>query len=316
MMKYLAVAAALKFFSISPHTKRAYRQLGNTLGQRIRVARGLHNFHLLNAKEILEVIERHHAIRSGDRLLEIGTGWAHWEATVIRLFYDVEITLFDMWDNRQLEAYKRYFGLFEEVIDKELALDAARSARAHELLQVIAKARSFDEIYSAFGFRYVVDPNGTLKQFPSDAFSVVFSLNVFEHIHRTILPELIQDIHKLLKPGGYSIQSINLADHLALYDTNVCLKNYLRYSDKVWTRFFENDVQYINRIQRPEWLELFRKAGLELAEEIAVPTDIDSIKVHKTYEHLDKSDLKCFNLVLIHKKSDPGPEGARSGGAV
>jgi hypothetical protein len=53
MIRYLAVTAALKLFSISPHTKRAYRQLGNTLGQRIRVARGLHKFHLLNAKEIL-----------------------------------------------------------------------------------------------------------------------------------------------------------------------------------------------------------------------------------------------------------------------
>jgi SAM-dependent methyltransferase len=302
MIRYLGVAAALKFFSISPQTKRAYRQLGNTLGQRIRVARGLHSWHLLNAKETLELIERHHAIRSGDRLLEIGTGWAHWEATVIRLFYDVEITLFDTWDNRQLEAYKRYFGLFEKVIDKELALDAARSARAHKLLQVIAKAHSFDEIYRAFGFRYVVDPNGTLKQFQGEAFSVIFSLNVFEHIHRAILPEFIQDLHRLLKPGGYSIQSINLGDHLAYYDATVSQKNYLRYSDKVWRRFFENDVQYINRVQRPEWLELFRKAGLELVEEIAVSTDIDSIKVHQTYENLEESDLQCFNLVLIHKR--------------
>src|SRR6516225_8527213 len=124
MIRYLAVAAALKFFSISSHTKRAYRILGNTLGQRIRAAGGLQSWYLLNAKKVLELIERHHAIRNGDRLLEIGTGWAHWEATVIRLFYDVEITLFDTWDNRQLQSYKRYFGLFEEVIDTELALDA------------------------------------------------------------------------------------------------------------------------------------------------------------------------------------------------
>jgi len=30
-------------------------------------------------------------------------------------------------------------------------------------------------------------------------------------------------------------------------------------------------------------------------------TDIDSIKVHKSYKNLEKSDLQCFNLVLIHK---------------
>jgi SAM-dependent methyltransferase len=312
MFRYLAVAAALKFFSLSPQTKRAYRRLGNTLGQRIRAARSLQRWYLLNAKEVLEVVERHHAIRNGERILEIGTGWAHWEATIIRLFYDVEITLFDTWDNRQLEAYKRYFGLFEEVIDKELALDVARSARVHKLLQVIAKARSFDEIYIAFDFRYVVDPNGSLKELQSEAFSAIFSYNVFEHIHRSILPEFIQDLHRLLKPGGYSIQSINLGDHLSYYDASVSPKNYLRYSDQVWRRFFENDVQYINRVQRPEWLELFRKAGLELVEEIAVSTDIDSINVHKTYENLEKSDLQCFNLVLIHKRSDQAVGGTQS----
>src|SRR3974377_1863310 len=165
MIRYLGTAATLKFFSISPQTKWVYRQLGNTLGQRMRMAHGLERWRLPVAKEILEVIERHHAVQSGDRLLEIGTGWVHWEATIIRLFYDVEITLFDMWDNRQLEAYKRYFRLFEEVMDKELGLDAPRSDRAHRLLQVVAKANSFDEIYSVFGFHYVIDPSGTLKQF-------------------------------------------------------------------------------------------------------------------------------------------------------
>ena len=156
MIKYIGTAAALKCFSISPETKWAYRQFANILGQRIRMKRGLERWRMPRAKHILEVIQGHNAIRSGDRLLEIGTGWVHWEATIIRLFYDVEITLFDMWDNRQLEAYKRYFRLFEEVMDRELGLDAARSDRAHRLLQVIAKANSFEEIYSAFGFRYVI----------------------------------------------------------------------------------------------------------------------------------------------------------------
>jgi SAM-dependent methyltransferase len=304
MIRYLGVAAALKFFSFSPLTKWAYRQLGNTLGQSIRMRRGLTKSYLLNAKETLELIENHHAIETGDKLLEIGTGWAHWEATVIRLFYDVEITLFDTCDNRQLHAYKRYFKLFAEIIDKELALDATRSDRVHRLLQVITKADSFDEIYTAFGFRYVLDSNGTLQDFPGEAFSAIFSYNVFEHINKAILPEFIRDLHRLLKPGGYSIQSINIGDHLAYYDASVSLKNYLRYSDNLWRRFFENDVQYINRVQRPEWLQLFHDAGLELVQEISVSTDIDSIKVHQTYEHLAKSDLECFNLVLVHRKPE------------
>ncbi len=308
MIRYIGAAAALKVFSISPQTKWAYRQFGNLLGQRIRMEHGLAKWRMPDAKELVEIIERHHAIRSGDKLLEIGTGWVHWEATIIRLFYDVEITLFDTWDNRQLAAYKRYFRLFEEVMDKELGLDAVRSDRAHTLLQVIAKANSFDEIYSGFGFRYVIDPNGTLKQFEDEAFSLVFSCAVFEHLNRASLPEFIRDIRRILKPGGSTIHGIDLGDHLTYYDARVSFKNYLRYSDKVWRRFFENDVQYFNRVQRPEWLELFRKAGLELVEEIPSSIDINLIKVDKSYENLETSDLQCAGLRLIHKRSDQAGE--------
>jgi hypothetical protein len=108
MTKYMLTAAELKVFSFSPQAKRVYHQLGNTFGQRRRIRQGLGRKYLDRAKRILKLCERNHAIQRGDRLLEIGTGWMHWESTIIRLLYDVEITLFDIWDNRQFGAYKRY----------------------------------------------------------------------------------------------------------------------------------------------------------------------------------------------------------------
>ncbi len=47
--------------------------------------------------------------------------------------YDVKITLCEVWDNRQLDAYKRFFNQFEQVMDKELSLDSERSERARTL---------------------------------------------------------------------------------------------------------------------------------------------------------------------------------------
>src|SRR5712692_650650 len=105
MIKYVTIATMLKMFSISPQTRRIYRLLGNTLGQRRRIQRGLRRAYVNRVKRLLELCEKYSAIQAGDRLLEIGTGWVHWESTVIRLFYDVEVTLFDVWDNRHLEAY-------------------------------------------------------------------------------------------------------------------------------------------------------------------------------------------------------------------
>jgi SAM-dependent methyltransferase len=302
LLRYLAVAAALKCFSLTPQTRRMYRWLGNTLGQRMRIRRGLDANRLRRAREILALCRQFQAVQSGDTLLELGTGWIHWESTIIRLLYDVEITLFDTWDNRQFEAYQRYFGQLEQVIDRELNLDAAASERAHGILQIIAKAQSFNEIYDALGFSYVVSPDGSLAQFPDQSFSLIFSCNVLEHVERSILPGFTRDIYRLLKPGGYSIQTIDPGDHLAYYDKHASRKNYLRYSDTVWKRFFENNVQYFNRVQRPQWLELFRQAGLELVEEQPHYTDIGSIKIDKSYAGLDRRDLECVVLTAVHKR--------------
>jgi SAM-dependent methyltransferase len=140
----------------------------------------------------------------------------------------------------------------------------------------------------------------TLKAF---SLSLIFSCNVLEHVDKRILPEFIQDYYRLLKPGGHSIEMIDLGDHLYYYDRSVSPKNYLRCSDKVWKRYFQNDVQYINRVQRPEWLELYHRAGLETVEEESLSGDIGSIKVDERYKHLDQQNLQCITLWVVHEKS-------------
>jgi hypothetical protein len=49
-----------------------------------------------------------------------------------------------------------------EIIDDQLSLDSAHRERVHGLLRAVAAAGSFDEIYDLLGFRYVVNPSGTL----------------------------------------------------------------------------------------------------------------------------------------------------------
>ncbi len=302
MLKYVMVASALKVFSITPQTRRAYRKLGNTLGQKMRVQNGLNPMYLERARKILELCEKYHIIQPGDRLLEIGTGWLHRESTVLRLFYDVEITLFDVWDNRQLAAYQHYFRQFEQVMDKELRLDPIQSQRAHTLLKGIQAAQSFDEIYELLNFRYVVDPTGSLEQFSNETFSLIFSCSVLEHVEREILPGFIQDYFRLLKHGGHSIDLIDLQDHLSYYDSSVSYKNYLRYSDSVWRRYFQNVVQYFNRVQRSEWLNFYGKAGFVLAGEECSNGELGSIKIDESYKHLDQQDLRCLTTWAIHEK--------------
>jgi hypothetical protein len=69
----------------------------------------------------------------------------------------------------------------------------------------------------------------------------------------------------------------------------------------MWKYFFQNRVQYINRVQRNEWLELFRAAGFELVGEDGWRVNIPA-KVAKRYAKMDRRDLECGGLKVLFKK--------------
>jgi cyclopropane fatty-acyl-phospholipid synthase-like methyltransferase len=293
-----------------------YRRLGNRLGTKTRIRQGLPRYYMIRAVWLLRMIEEFDVLSQGDRVLEVGTGWLHWEALVVRLFYDVEVTLFDVWDSRQLEPLKRYCGELVAQIDTEMALSPRQRARLNELLDAIAPVRSFDQLYRLLGFRYVIEPAGTLHPFTDESFDAIVSGNVLQHVDRCILPGYIRDFGRLLKPGGFSLHTIDMGDQLSYYDAGTSVKNYLRFSDRTWKLLFENRVQYFNRVQRGQWLDLFDTAGLELLAEQVVSEQTHPIKVSAQYRHLSRQDLECRVIRVVHRKrfrAQPEPGGSPLG---
>ena len=213
----------------------------------------------------------------------------------------IEAVLFDVWDNRQLTGLKNYVTQLGDRID-DLEVERPRIDRAHQLISEIKKTKGFEDLYQLLGFRYVVDPSGRLTGLEENSFDFVVSAGVLEHIHRDASHGLVHDISKVLKPGGYSCQGIHIADHLYNYDSSVSIKQYLRYSETTWKRWFENDVQYINRLQRSDWLQLFEKSRLVLLEEEAATEDLSGMEVADAYRHYAEIDLRCSNLKLLHRK--------------
>ena len=105
-----------------------------------------------------------------------------------------------------------------------------------------------------------------------------------------------------MKPGGFSIHQIGIDDHLSHYARRMTSKNYLRYSDRTWKRFFENDVQYINRLQMSDWIDIFTEEGFVLSERITESTDIAALQVHPQYRRYTGEDLACTILTIVLNK--------------
>ena len=303
MVKYITTAVALKCSSSTPFTRRIYRGLGNMLGGKRRRQGKMPLYYAERLKRMLRLTREHQIVRDGDRILELGTGWLHWEALTLRLFFDVEAVLYDVWDNRQLGGMKNYLGQLQGMLNADFGLSPAELKRAVGLIDRILQVASFDELYKMLGFEYHVESSGSLSRYVDSSFQLVVSAGVLEHVNRGALPLLIPETRRVLKPGGWALHSIDTSDHLAHYAKSVSRKFYLSIPEWKWKLLCENEVQYINRLQRGEWLQLFKGSGFEIIEVDGQTVDISKLKLSEKYKNMDRRELECTVVRLAMKNN-------------
>ncbi len=305
MTKYVLASAALKFFSLTRTTRWFYRNiLGNYFGQKRRLKNALTPAYIQRAKLFLSLCKKNNAIQDGMRLIEIGTGWVHFYAIFIRLFFDVKITLVDVCDNRQLDALKKCFNELDAIIDSSFDLNTEECTRAHRLITAIIKAHSFDELYDLLDFDYFVEAEGSLSSFPAQCADLVFSFDVLEHVAKNTVPLRISEQIRLLKSGGFLIHLIGIDDHLTHYDRSMSPKNYLRYPNWLWKVAFQNKLQYFNRIQPSEWERLFQASGAHVVDVQKETCSVEGLKVHREFKNLDLQDISSTTLIIVLNTPD------------
>jgi hypothetical protein len=302
MIKYRLAALALKGFSSCKPTRKAYRDLGNWLGGRKRAEKMPYYYYERAERNVLWCL-KYRPLRADDLVLELGTGWVHWEALTLRLFFDFQAVLYDVWDNRQLDALKSFVHQLEERFGQSGFLEGCDFDRARHLVRKIECADSFDDLYRILGFRYVLDPSGLMETLPRETFCLAISAGVLEHIPASTAPQFVSNVASLLMKGGLGIHGINISDHLSMYDGSANPKQYLAYSERQWNMWYQNSVQYFNRIQRSEWLRMFGDAGFSILEERISRADLTGIRIHPRYQGLSREDLECTTQALVVRKS-------------
>jgi len=200
MISYYTAAIALKTFSISPLTLKLYRKIGNIVGQKNRATGPMPNYYVERAKKMLKLSEKFGIINDGSKILEIGTGWLHWEGIVSKLFFDVTGVLYDVWDNRQLSGIKNYLAQLEKHLDL-FDISSVKIQHAKQTIKTIKSANSFEELYKIIDFDYIIEKEGTLETVKKSKFDYIVSAGVFEHIERSQAHLLISKIADLLHSG-------------------------------------------------------------------------------------------------------------------
>ncbi len=157
--------------------------------------------------------------------------------------------------------------------------DGARSVAIVDIEQYLTHQQALDN-----GINYQIY-DGKKIPFPDESFDLIWSSSVFEHIR---FPKItVEETYRLLRPGGISVQLIDLKDHFSYSNNNPDIVfNCLKYPKWLWEMMTWNRSNYVNRLRASEWIELHESFGFKIVSKHMETNDY----IHDSYKN--KSELK------------------------
>ena len=287
-------------FGVNRASRTLYRRIGNTIGQSRR--QRLDASYMDRGNWLLQNVRRLGvADLPQPRLLELGTGRKNFYSLYLRLFFDFRGTLYDVWDNRQLHALKRIFSQLGEILD--MPPGAASSTRNIRKLSLIERAEHFEELYRAFDLHYIYP-----HRLARDAAGRVLRRG-FQHgrsrAREGRSPRVLArgvfagpQAGRLLDPPDRRRRSPRPRS------SDLIAQAVSRLSRCEWRLFFQNEVQYFNRVSYDEFVALFAQAGFEAVsvEVLREAAALQSITISAQHRGQSAESLEATRLYMIHRK--------------
>ncbi len=164
------------------------------------------------------------------------------------------------------------------------------AAAVDRRLDVLSQVRTFDELAKRTNIRYHAPADARKTAFAAGSIDLQFSYTVFEHIPGDVLREILIEAARVLHPKtGVACHHIDLSDHFYQVDKSINMVNFLRYDEKEWSKYNDNQFAYHNRLRPADYVQIYRAAGHEI---LARVDNVDEASVQ---------DIECGRLPLDAK---------------
>jgi SAM-dependent methyltransferase len=139
---------------------------------------------------------------------------------------------------------------------------------------------------------------------PSGERDIVYSFSVLEHVRD--LRGLLEESHRVLRPGGLSIHEIDLRDHYNLGPDEDWLA-FLRFDDRQWDRMTSARSAWCNRMRAPELRSVFAELFelVEFGEQTAaLPAGFDHEAIAPRFRRFDADELSVAFVWAVARKRE------------
>lgn len=202
------------------------------------------------------------SIRSGV-LVEIGTGWYPAFPICFSLAGITRIATFDVVRHLDAPLTFRMVVALEAHLDSIAEVCGVRAAEVRKRHQKLLQADDLNALLKLAEVEYHAPADARQSQLPSNSVDLVYSNSVMEHVPKDDIRDLMHESMRILRPGGLALHNVACNDHYAHMDRGISFVNYLQFSESQW-RWWNNSLQYQNRLRASEFLEMAVKAGLSV----------------------------------------------------
>jgi SAM-dependent methyltransferase len=194
-----------------------------------------------------------------------------------------------------LDACARDAGQYQELAS-ELADGTSSSFRVamHCPPDIpLARARAPSPLPITFG-----SYDGEHIPLADESLDLVTSNSVLEHVRNSLVPELLRDLFRTLRPGGVMVHAIDLRDHMRILDYIHVRGDWLhslQYTTREYEAMFSHQPVYINRLRSCQWRAAIESVGFEVVAwnptSLPLSADFDRTRLQRPWCDYDEQEL-------------------------
>ena len=263
-------------------------------------------FEFFRLKKILYFFQKYITKRSSIKIREIDKSWKFHSEAIKK---NNITNLLEVGAGKSLEQniYLSYFfknKVKQTVIDINKMLDFDLFNAANEKIANILnldpkkKVNNLEALKSSYNILYKAPHNldDIIKN--KQSFDMCISTTALEHFTLSDIENLLLNLKKILKKGGFISSAIDYSDHYSHTDKNIGPLNFLKYTQNNWAKY-NNSYLYQNRLRHRDYEKLFIKHNYIIKDNVKGPKQEYQKEVSNEFDPYDQDIFILWGYYLV-----------------
>lgn len=236
-------------------------------------------------------------------LFEFGAGW---ELGIPLIFAGLGIGQQRVYDLHRHARLSLLQASWKQILAHRQAIEQQTGRKFSTSRIEHSGPKSWRMLSQEMGIQYQAPGDARATGLSDSSVDFCHNSSTLEHIASEDIHSILEEMYRILKPGGILSCVIDLQDHYSYADPQISPYHFLQYSRSAWEQF-NPAFHFQNRLRHPDYRHLFEQAGFEVVHETLTGPDaelknsLQHTAIHSEFGNqytLDELGIRTVECVL------------------